>query len=82
MIKFAFVLTFGVSTGFDMYRHREWTLVHLMEKSPGDGKPQDKLDEVVERERMVEEDDLPELKYFNAIVKEALRLHPPASLLP
>jgi flavonoid 3'-monooxygenase len=36
---------------------------------------------VVGRERVIDEDDIPQLKYLQAIVKETFRLHPPLPLL-
>lgn len=41
----------------------------------------DELDEVVGRERLVEESDIPNLPLIQNIIKEALRIHPPAQLL-
>jgi cytochrome P450 len=42
---------------------------------------QAELDEVIGRNRLVQESDIPKLKYIQAIVKESLRLHPPVPLL-
>ncbi|KAL2623166.1 hypothetical protein R1flu_003371 [Riccia fluitans] len=44
-------------------------------------KTQAKMDSVVGRKRLVEESDLPNLPYLNAIVKENFRLHPPGPIL-
>ncbi|XP_074282503.1 cytochrome P450 CYP82D47-like [Silene latifolia] len=41
----------------------------------------DELNLVVGKERQVSEDDIPNLKYLQAIVKETLRLYPPAPLM-
>lgn len=41
----------------------------------------DELDEVVGRGRLVEESDVPNLPFIQNIIKEALRMHPPAQLL-
>lgn len=40
-------------------------------------KAQDELDAVAGRDRLVEEDDIPNLKYMHCIVREVMRLHPP-----
>lgn len=59
----------------------EWALVQLL-KHPGIiKKAQDELNEVVGHERVVDERDIPQLKYFQAVVKETLRLHPAGPLL-
>lgn len=42
---------------------------------------QEELDSVVGRNRLVEETDMPHLKYLRAVVKETLRMHPVAPLL-
>ncbi|KAL2623148.1 hypothetical protein R1flu_003353 [Riccia fluitans] len=44
-------------------------------------KAQAEMDSVVGRKRLVEESDLPNLPYLNAIVKENFRLHPPGPIL-
>lgn len=44
-------------------------------------KAQAEIDDVVGRSRRVEDADIPNLKYLQAIVKEALRLHPATPLL-
>ena len=41
----------------------------------------DELDEVVGKERLVEESDMPNLPLIQNIIKETLRIHPPAQLL-
>lgn len=39
------------------------------------------IDSVVGKSRVVEETDIPNLPYIQAIVKESLRLHPPGPLI-
>jgi cytochrome P450 len=42
---------------------------------------QEELDSVVGQQRLVQEDDLPNLKYLSAVVSETLRLHSPGPFL-
>lgn len=59
----------------------EFTLAELMNKPEAMTKVQQELDSVVGKDRMVEESDIPKLPYLNAVMKEALRLHPALPLL-
>jgi hypothetical protein len=59
----------------------EWALVELLKHPKVMKKVQDELDGVVGDGRFVNENDIPQLKYLQAIVKETFRLHPPAPLL-
>lgn len=59
----------------------EFTVAELMNKPEAMTKVQQELDSVVGKERMVEESDIPKLPYLNAVMKEALRLHPTLPLL-
>jgi flavonoid 3'-monooxygenase len=58
----------------------EWAIAELVRHPHCAKKLQEELDEVVGRERIVTESDIPNLPYLNAVVKEALRLYPPAPL--
>ncbi|CAK9228941.1 unnamed protein product [Sphagnum troendelagicum] len=58
----------------------EWAIAELVRHPHCAKKLQAELDEVVGRERIVTESDIPNLPYLNAVVKEALRLYPPAPL--
>jgi len=59
----------------------EWALVELIRHPNVIKKVQDELDDVVGQERVVDENDIPQLKYLQAVVKETFRLHPPGPLL-
>ncbi|KAG6554996.1 hypothetical protein Mapa_003581 [Marchantia paleacea] len=59
----------------------EWALVHIVTHLRVKEKVQQELDTVVGSKRLVEESDLPNLKYLEACVKEVLRLHPPSPML-
>lgn len=44
-------------------------------------KAKEEIDKVIGNERLVQESDAPNLPYIQAIIKEALRLHPPIPML-
>ena len=62
----------------------EWTLAHLVTDPRVMKKLQSEIDSVTgtpETSRRVSQSDLPKLPYLLAVVKEALRLHPPTPLM-
>ncbi|CAM6024372.1 unnamed protein product [Sphagnum balticum] len=59
----------------------EWALVEILKNPKIMKKLQYELDHIVGHERVVDEDDIPQLKYLQAVVKETFRLHPPLPLL-
>ncbi|KAL2633166.1 hypothetical protein R1flu_004645 [Riccia fluitans] len=59
----------------------EWVLAELMRHPEILRKVQEELDLVVGKERLVDESDIPQLKYLRAVVKETQRLHPVSPLL-
>jgi cytochrome P450 len=59
----------------------EWALVELLKHPQFAQKAQEELDDVIGFERVVDESDIPQLKYLQAIVKETFHLHPPTPLL-
>ncbi|XP_057832661.2 cytochrome P450 81Q32 [Cryptomeria japonica] len=59
----------------------EWALSLLLRHPHVMWKAQEELDSKVGRRRLVEESDIPQLTYLQAIVKETLRLYPAAPLL-
>jgi coumaroylquinate(coumaroylshikimate) 3'-monooxygenase len=59
----------------------EWAIAELLKHPQFAQKVQEELDDVVGFERVVDESDIPQLKYLQAIVKETFRLHPPTPLL-
>jgi len=59
----------------------EWAMIELIRNPEKMERVQAELEEVVGRERMVEESDAERLPYLGAVVKEVFRLHPPAPLL-
>ncbi|XP_059074850.1 xanthotoxin 5-hydroxylase CYP82C2-like [Cryptomeria japonica] len=59
----------------------EWALSALMQHPDVLCKAQQELDMHVGRDRLMEESDIPKLKYLQAIVKETLRLYPGAPLM-
>ena len=44
-------------------------------------KAQQEIDQVVGRNRLVQESDVPHLPYIQAIIKESFRIHPPIPLI-
>ncbi|KAF8015800.1 hypothetical protein BT93_H1365 [Corymbia citriodora subsp. variegata] len=59
----------------------EWVMAELLQNSNVMNKVVHELTEVVGEDEMVEEHHLSKLKYLNAVIKEALRLHPALPLL-
>lgn len=57
-----------------------WVLSLLLNNRDALRKAQDELDVHVGRERVVQESDISNLVYLQAIVKEALRLYPPGDM--
>ncbi|KAL0404970.1 UNVERIFIED_CONTAM: cytochrome [Sesamum radiatum] len=60
----------------------EWGLSELINHPNIMRKAAQEIDSVVGNNRIVQESDIPRLPYLQAIVKEILRLHPPAPLIP
>ncbi|CAM6013325.1 unnamed protein product [Sphagnum balticum] len=58
----------------------EWAIAELLRHPHCAKKLQTELDEVVGKDRIVTESDIPNLPYLNAVVNEVLRLRPPAPL--
>ncbi|XP_034224427.1 trimethyltridecatetraene synthase-like [Prunus dulcis] len=60
----------------------EWAMSELIKQPNLIKKATEELDRVIGRERWVEEEDLENLPYMDAIMKEAMRKHPVIVLLP
>ncbi|KAA0053469.1 hypothetical protein IC582_008290 [Cucumis melo] len=59
----------------------EWAMSELLKKPEIFNKAREELDRVIGRERWVEEKDIINLPYIDAIAKETMRLHPVAPML-
>nr|BAA74466.1 cytochrome P450 [Glycyrrhiza echinata] len=59
----------------------EWALVELVKKPSVLQKVREEIDNVVGKDRLVEESDCPNLPYLQAILKETFRLHPPVPMV-
>ncbi|KAL2895701.1 Cytochrome P450 98A1 [Bienertia sinuspersici] len=59
----------------------EWAMAELVRNPRILQKAQYELDNMIGHGRTILEEDFPSLLYLQAIVKEALRLHPPTPLL-
>ncbi|CAN6463036.1 unnamed protein product [Victoria cruziana] len=59
----------------------EWAMSEMLRRPEVMMKATEELDGVVGKDRMVEEEDLANLPYLEAIVKETFRLHPAAPIL-
>ncbi|XP_052311659.1 cytochrome P450 705A5 isoform X10 [Populus trichocarpa] len=71
------LFTGGTSTTADAIL---WILGELVNHPAAFKKLREEIDSVVGTERLVDEADIPNLPYFQACVKEAMRLHPPVPL--
>ncbi|KAH7446043.1 hypothetical protein KP509_01G034900 [Ceratopteris richardii] len=54
----------------------EWALAELISHPSKRKRVQDEIDEVVGNSRLVEQDDVQNMPYFQAVIKETMRLHP------
>ncbi|GJN13281.1 hypothetical protein PR202_ga31634 [Eleusine coracana subsp. coracana] len=59
----------------------EWTMTELIRHPGVLAKAQDEVRRVVGAAEMVREPDLPRLHYLKLVIRESLRIHPPAPLL-
>ncbi|KAL4379970.1 hypothetical protein GQ457_02G005140 [Hibiscus cannabinus] len=60
----------------------EWALVEMLNKPETLQKAIDELDNVVGKDRLVQEYDFPKLNYVKACAREAFRLHPISPFIP
>ncbi|XP_010508139.1 PREDICTED: cytochrome P450 76C3-like [Camelina sativa] len=60
----------------------EWAMTELVRSPDKMVKAQSEIRQVIGENGVVKESDIPSLPYLQAIVKETLRLHPPAALIP
>ncbi|XP_073101470.1 cytochrome P450 71AP13 isoform X2 [Elaeis guineensis] len=79
-IKALLVDMFGAGTDTS-YIVLEWTMAELVRNSLVMEKLQDEVRGIDTGKDMVKEEDLGELSFLKAVIKEVLRLHPPAPLL-
>ncbi|XP_026409442.1 geraniol 8-hydroxylase-like [Papaver somniferum] len=59
----------------------EWAMAELLHNPSKMTKAQQELSDILEKDRLIEESDIVRLPYLQAIIKETLRLHPPAPFL-
>ncbi|MED6143342.1 hypothetical protein PIB30_005258 [Stylosanthes scabra] len=59
----------------------EWVMAELLNHPQVMKKVKDELDTQIGKDRLVQEQDLPNLPYLQNVISETLRLHPPAPLL-
>ncbi|CAN8270322.1 unnamed protein product [Cochlearia groenlandica] len=59
----------------------EWVMAEIINKPNILERLRDEIDLVLRKTRMIQETDLPNLPYLQAVVKEGLRLHPPGPIL-
>uniref|UniRef100_A0A1J3K9D8 Cytochrome P450 705A5 n=1 Tax=Noccaea caerulescens TaxID=107243 RepID=A0A1J3K9D8_NOCCA len=79
-IKSLFVDLFVAGT--DTSAHTiEWTMAEILRNSKILERLREEIDSVVGETRLIQETDLPNLPYLQAVVKEGLRLHPTAPLV-
>ncbi|CAK8576015.1 unnamed protein product [Lathyrus sativus] len=59
----------------------EWALVELMKNPSLLQQAREEIESIVGKNRVVEESDVPNLPYLQAIIKETFRLHPPVAMV-
>ncbi|KAL7590316.1 hypothetical protein Lser_V15G38575 [Lactuca serriola] len=78
----AFILNLFVAGSDSSALTIEWGLAELINHPRVMKKATEEIDRVVGKKRILEESDIPNLPYLQAIVKETLRLHPTAPIIP
>ncbi|CAH2052002.1 unnamed protein product [Thlaspi arvense] len=80
-IKAFFVeLFFG---GLDIWTNTiQWTMAEIIDNPIINARLREEIDSVVGSSRFIQETDRPNLPYLQAVIKEALRLHPPVAFIP
>uniref|UniRef100_A0A6I9QP77 Indole-2-monooxygenase n=2 Tax=Elaeis guineensis var. tenera TaxID=51953 RepID=A0A6I9QP77_ELAGV len=79
-VKALLVDMFGAGTDTS-YIVLEWAMAELVRNSQAMEKLQNEVQDIAPGKGLVREEDLSELSYLKAVIKEVLRLHPPAPLL-
>ncbi|CAH8331715.1 unnamed protein product [Eruca vesicaria subsp. sativa] len=59
----------------------KWTMAEIFENPKILERLREEIDSVIKKTRLIQETDLPNLPYLQAVVKESLRLHPSSTLL-
>ncbi|KAI8542266.1 hypothetical protein RHMOL_Rhmol08G0125500 [Rhododendron molle] len=59
----------------------EWAMAELLRNPESLEKAKAEIEQTIGKGKPIEETDIPQLPYLQAIVKESMRLHPPAPLL-
>ncbi|CAI9297770.1 unnamed protein product [Lactuca saligna] len=78
----AFILNLFVAGSDSSALTVEWGLAELINNPRVMKKAIEEIDRVIGKNRILEESDIPNLPYLQAIVKETLRLHPTAPIIP
>ncbi|CAA7028108.1 unnamed protein product [Microthlaspi erraticum] len=80
-VKALFVDLFVASTDTTVHAI-EWTMAEIISNSKVLERLREEIGSVVGETRLIQEMDLPNLPYLQGVVKEGLRLHPTAPLVP
>ncbi|CAH2053250.1 unnamed protein product [Thlaspi arvense] len=59
----------------------QWTMAEIINSPKTVERLREEMDSVVEKSRLIQETDLPNLPYLQAVVKEGLRLYPPVPII-
>ncbi|GJR32290.1 cytochrome P450 93A3-like protein [Tanacetum coccineum] len=78
----AFILNIFVAGTDNVAITTEWALAELINHPNIMKKAKEEIDQVVGKKRLLQESDVPNLPYLQAIIKETLRLHPPVPMIP
>ncbi|XP_010422712.1 PREDICTED: cytochrome P450 705A20-like isoform X2 [Camelina sativa] len=77
----AFFVEFFIGGSDTSTQATQWTMAEIINNPDVLEKLREEIDSVVGKSRLIQETDIPNLTYLQAVVKEGLRLHPPVPLL-